>query len=97
MFEDTNRLRFDVPLDDVSRQWWIERFAEPFGLTPEDVGDLLSRSWTQEKSMRVTELDGRHERFSITVDGRFGGGDFWFHARTLDLRGGFLNARLATA
>jgi GNAT superfamily N-acetyltransferase len=42
--------------------------------------------------MVVTHFDGVAERFSLRVEGAFGDGDFWFHARTLDLAGPVINA-----
>ena len=92
VFADSNRLRFEMRVDEIARQWWRTRFLDPFGLTPEDVGDALSRSWSGDKRMTVTQFDGETERFSIRVDGAFGDGDFWFHARTLDLSGPVINA-----
>lgn len=91
-FSDTNRIRFEVSVDEVSAEWWRRRFEEPFGLSPEDVGDLLSKSWEGDKRMVVTALDGRAERFSIRVEGAWGPEEFWFHARTLDLHGAAANA-----
>jgi hypothetical protein len=38
MFEGTNKLRFERPVDDASRRWWLEKFYDTFGLTPEDMG-----------------------------------------------------------
>ena len=92
MFSDSNRIRFEAAVDDVSAEWWRRRFEEPFGLLPEDVGDLLSKSWQGDKRMVVTALDGRAERFSIRVEGAWGPEEFWFHARTLDLHGAVANA-----
>lgn len=91
-FADNNRIRFDVPIDDRAKAWWTERFDEPFGLSPEDVGDLLSKSWTADKQMVVTELDGVSQRFAVRVEGTWGREEFWFHARTLDLHGSLANA-----
>ncbi|MSO99854.1 MAG: hypothetical protein EXR07_02205 [Acetobacteraceae bacterium] len=92
IFMDSNRIHFDVPVDPRARQWWRDRFLTQFGLTPEDVGDALSQSWPDEKRMTVTQFDGEAERFFIRVEGSFGDGDFWFHARTLDLSGPAINA-----
>lgn len=92
IFADGNRLHYDVPVDPVARQWWRDHFLARYGLTPEDVGDALSRSWPGDKRMIVTQFDGEAQRFSIRVEGTFGDGDFWFHARTLDLSGPVINA-----
>jgi GNAT superfamily N-acetyltransferase len=92
IFADSNRLLFDVPVDDAGERWRRQNFLVPFGLTPEDVGDALSRSRDGEKRMVVTQCDVVAERFSIRVEGAFGDGDFWFHARTLDLTGPVINA-----
>lgn len=92
IFTDGNRIRFDVVVDQAAQQWWQDRFISLHGLTPETVGDALSQSWPGEKRMTVTQFDGQAERFSIRVEGAFGDGDFWFHARTLDLSGPVINA-----
>ncbi len=92
IYADGNRIRFEAVVDPTARQWWHDRFVAQFGLTPEGVGDALSASWPGEKRMTVTQFDGRTERFSIRVEGAFGDGDFWFHARTLDLSGSVINA-----
>lgn len=92
MFSNTNRLRYDVPVDTAARQWWRDNFLARHGLTPEAVGDALSRSWPGDRRMVVTQFDGVSQRFSIRVEGAFGDGNFWFHARTLDLSGPVVNA-----
>jgi GNAT superfamily N-acetyltransferase len=92
IFSDSNRIRYDVPVDPDARQWWRDTFLARYGLTPEDVGDALSRSWPSDKRMVVTQFDGTTERFSIRVEGAFGDGDFRFHARTIDLSGPVINA-----
>lgn len=92
IFSDSNRLRFNVPVDPAARQWWRDHFLARHGLTPEAVGDALSQSWHGDKRMVVTQFDGVTERFSIRVEGAFGDGDFWFHARTIDLSGPVINA-----
>jgi GNAT superfamily N-acetyltransferase len=92
MFLDTNRIRFDVPVDSGDMAWWQEHFEEPFGLSPENVGDMLSKSWRGDKKIVVTELSGIRQRFSVRVEGSWGKEEFWFHARTLDLHGPAANA-----
>lgn len=92
VFRDGNRIRFEAPVDEAAKDWWRRRFLHGLGLTPEDVGDLLSRSWAGEKRMTVTQFDGVAERFSLRVEGSFGDGDFWFHSRTLDMHGAVINA-----
>jgi GNAT superfamily N-acetyltransferase len=92
MFESTNRIRFVVDIGDDDRRWWLEAIYEPFGLTPQDVGDRLSAAWSNDKRMEVTELDGRLKRFAVTISGEFGSGQAWLLERTLDFRGSFLNA-----
>lgn len=91
-FETGNSIRFEIEVDEAGRDWWRENFLDTLDLTPEGVGEALSASWAGERRMTVTELDGRRKRFAIRVDGRFGDGDFWFHARTVDLQGSFVNA-----
>jgi len=92
MFEDTNRIAFETPVDAAGRAWWLEAFFDRFGLTPEDVGDRLSRSWVGDKRIVVTVLDGHARRVSLRIHGAFGEGDFWLQERTLDLRGAVINA-----
>lgn len=91
-FLDNNRIRFDVPVDDQAKAWWAAQFDVPFGLSPENVGDLLSNSWSADKRMVVIELNGVTQRFAVRVEGAWGREEFWFHARTLDLRGSVANA-----
>ncbi len=92
MFESNNRITFKVAVDDLTAAWWVSEFYEPFKLTPEGVGDKLSASWTGEKRMTVTELDGVSKRFSIEVSGQFDMVNFWIHDRTLDMDGRVMNA-----
>jgi GNAT superfamily N-acetyltransferase len=92
IFSDSNRLHYEVAVDPAARRWWRDNFLGRHGLTPEGVGDALSRSWPGDKRMVVTQFDGVTERFSIRVEGAFGDGDFWFHARTIDLSGPVINA-----
>ncbi len=92
MFEDSNRIRFAVDIGDADRDWWLTSIHDPFSLTPEDVADRLSSSWTGDKSIVVTELSGATQRFGASVSGAFGAGKIWILQRTLDFRGSFLNA-----
>lgn len=93
MFEDGNRIRFARPVDETGRAWWLERFFEAHGLTPEDMGDLITRSVTTEKSMRYDFIDGVGQAFSLRVEGRFrDAGEIWFVERTLNLSGAAFNA-----
>jgi len=88
-FRSTNRIRFDVAVDEAAEAWWRSEFKD---LTPEGVGDLLSASWGGDKQMAVTELDPVRGRFGIQVTGIWTAGDFWFHHRTMDMSG-----KIATA
>lgn len=92
MFSSSNRIRFAVEVGEAARGWWMESIFEPFGLTPEGLGDRLSASWAGDKRMEVTELDGSSRRFAISVSGEFGSGQLWLVERTLDFKGSFLNA-----
>jgi GNAT superfamily N-acetyltransferase len=92
MFENSNRIRFVVEIHDEDRKWWLTSIYDRFGLTPEDIGDRLSASWSADRRMEVTELNGPLQRFGITISGDFGGGHAWILERTLDFRGAFLNA-----
>jgi GNAT superfamily N-acetyltransferase len=92
MFQNGNRIAFETPVNAEDKAWWLEAFFKKHGLTPEDVGDRLSNSWSGEKSIVVTVLDGHARRASFRVQGAFGDGDFWLHERTLDMRGVVINA-----
>src|SRR5690606_38779611 len=46
MFENSNRIRFVVEIRDEDRKWWLTSIYDRFGLTPEDIGDRLSASWS---------------------------------------------------
>ena len=93
MFDPNNRLAFDRPVDPAARAWWLARFFEPHGLTPEGMGDLLMRSVTQEKLTRYDFIDGIGQAFRIRVEGRFvDGSQIWFVERTLSLAGGVFDA-----
>jgi predicted GNAT family acetyltransferase len=84
MFADTSRICFEAQVGNGDMEWWQTRFMEPFGLSPEHVGDLLSKSWSGEKRIVVTELSGAKQRFSVRVQGAWDQKEFWFHATTLD-------------
>ena len=93
MFEDGNRVRFERPVDSSGRQWWADAFYEPFGLTPEGMGDLLTRSVSNEKAMTYRYIDGESHSFALRVEGRFrDGGDVWFVERSLHLDGTVFSA-----
>lgn len=93
MFEDSNRIKFERPVDDLGRQWWIENFFEPFELTPENMADLLTKSIATEKSVLCHYIDGRQQSFSVRVSGDlFTGEGFWFAHRSLELKGRIFNA-----
>jgi GNAT superfamily N-acetyltransferase len=93
MFEGTNKLRFERPVDDASRRWWLEKFFVTFGLTPEDMADRISRSAPGDKSAVYHFIDGSREAFSLRVSGDFPGTqEFWFAHRDLDLKGAAFNA-----
>lgn len=93
MFEGTNKLRFERPVDDASRRWWLEKFYDTFGLTPEDMADRISRSAPGDKSAVYHFIDGSREAFSLRVSGDFPGTqEFWFAHRDLELKGAAFNA-----
>jgi GNAT superfamily N-acetyltransferase len=93
MFEDSNRLRFERPVDDVGRQWWLAKFFEPHEITPEIMGDLLTNSLTSEKSILYHYIDGANEAFSIRIGGALPCDQgIWFVQRSLELRGAIFNA-----
>ena len=93
MFEPNNRLAFDRPVDEAARAWWLARFFELHGLTPEGMGDIITRSVTREKLTRYGFIDGVGQAFRLRVEGRFvDGSEIWFVDRTLSLAGGFFDA-----
>jgi GNAT superfamily N-acetyltransferase len=93
MFDDGNRIRFERPVDDIGRQWWLANFYEPFDLTPEGMADRLSRSAPGSKSAIYHFVDGIAETFSVRIDGDFPGSkEYWYAQRSLDLKGAAFNA-----
>ena len=93
MFEGNNRLRFERPVDEASKQWWIKKFYETFDLTPEGMADRITRSAPGEKSIAYHFIDAAKESFSLRIDGDFPGSqEFWFAHRELDLKGSAFNA-----
>jgi GNAT superfamily N-acetyltransferase len=78
---------------ELSQKWWLEAFYEPFGLTPEGMADLITKSAPGEKSSAYHYIDASREAFSLRVDGDFPGTrEFWYAYRELDLKGGAFNA-----
>lgn len=93
MFRDGNRVSFARPVDEAGRAWWLERFYDRFGLTPENMGDLITRSVLTGKAIRYDFIDGLGEAFALRVEGRFSDeGAVWFVERTLNLSGSVFNA-----
>ena len=93
MFEDGNNLRFERPIDEASRQWWLGKFYDTFDLTPEGMADRITKSAPGSKSTVYHFIDGAREAFSLRVDGDFPGTqEFWFAHRELDLKGSAFNA-----
>lgn len=93
MFESGNRVRFDRPVDEAAQQWWLESFHGPYGLTPEGMGDLITRSVASEKTMVYRMIDGIGHSFSLSVQGRFDeGGSVWMVERSLHLDGPVFSA-----
>jgi hypothetical protein len=88
MFEDGNRILFERPVDERGRAWWIAKFYEPYNLTPEGMGDLITRSVSEGKLIKYQYIDGVTEEFSLRVEGRFrDDGEIWYVHRTLALTG----------
>jgi GNAT superfamily N-acetyltransferase len=93
MFEGSNKLRFERPVDEASRQWWLDKFYDTLGLTPEGMADLITRSAPGEKLAVFHYIDASREAFSLRIDGDFPGTqEFWFAHRELDLKGSAFNA-----
>ena len=93
MFEDGNRVRFERPVDPDGRDWWIRRFYEPLELTPEGMGDLITKSASGDKLIKYEFIDGIGQAFRLKVEGGSSGvGEMWFVERTFELQGNFFNA-----
>lgn len=93
MFDANNRLAFDRPVDEAARAWWLARFFEPQGLTPEEMGNAIIRSVGTEKSIRYEFIEGVGQAFRLRVEGRFvDGSQIWFVERILSLAGGVFDA-----
>jgi GNAT superfamily N-acetyltransferase len=93
MFEDGNRVSFARPIDADGRAWWIERFFAPLGLTPEGMGELLTKSAPGYRNIRYAFIDGVGQAFRLVVEGSIAGsGEVWFVERTFELQGNFFNA-----
>lgn len=93
MFEPNNRLAFDRPVEEAARAWWLARFFEPHGLTPEGMGLAVTRSLPQDKHVRYRFIDGPGEAFCVRVEGNFAdNAELWFVERTLSLKGGAFQA-----
>ena len=93
MFADGNRIRFERPVDEKARAWWLEDIYDKRGLTPEDVGDLVTRSIQTEKSIIYRRIDGGAQEFALRVEGRLqDAGELWFVDRTISISGALFNA-----
>jgi len=93
MFEDGNRIKFARPVDQSARAWWVERFYDPFVLTPENIGDLITKSAAGDKNIFYEFIDGVGQTFRLRVEGALSGpGEVWFVERTFELRGNLFNA-----
>jgi GNAT superfamily N-acetyltransferase len=92
MFDDGNRIRFPRPVDEAARQWWIDKFYQPFDLTPEGMADSLTKSAQEPKLARYEFIDAATESFSLRVDGELPDQQFWYVHRSLDLRGSAFSA-----
>jgi hypothetical protein len=93
MFDNGNRVHFERPVDDAGRQWWLEAFYDPYDLSPESMGDLLTQSVTRDKSIVYRFVDGADHSFALRVQGRFqGDGQVWFVERSFRLEGTIFSA-----
>ena len=93
MFEDGNRVKFVKAVDQDGRDWWVKRFYEPLELTPEGMGDLITKSAGGDKLIKYEFIDGIGETFRLKVEGgQSGDGEMWFVERTFELQGNFFNA-----
>ncbi len=93
MFQDGNRIRFERTVDEAGQAWWLAAFHGPFGLTPEDMADLLTSSIDTPKSIIYRSIDGERHAFSLRVEGRLqDAGEVWFVERSLQLEGAAFSA-----
>jgi GNAT superfamily N-acetyltransferase len=93
MFEDSNRVKFGRPVDDAGQQWWLATFFEPFDLTPEAMGDLVTKSLVSDKSIIYHYIDGQKQSFSVRVGGGLPDDQgIWFVRRSFEMRGSVFNA-----
>src|SRR5260370_30027394 len=58
MFEGNNNLRFERPVDEASRRWWLDKFYDAFGLTPEDMADRISGGAPGDKPAVAQSIGG---------------------------------------
>ena len=93
-FESTNLMTFSPTWADIQVEWWAKKVFAVHGLYPDDLAELLSASAKEPKSFTLSDLDVARDSFVIKVEGRRGeSGEFWWHQRSLDLRGRFFEAQ----
>lgn len=92
MFDNGNRISFTRPVDELARQWWIDKFYRPFDLTPEEMANSLTKSAPEPKFARYEFIDAATESFSLRIDGALPDQQFWYAHRSLDLRGSAFSA-----
>jgi len=93
-FQDNNLITFAPSWTEEQQDWWHERMFEPFGIYPEELGEMLSASAPGAKAITMRNLSIANDSFEIEVRGEIGEtGRIWFHERGLDLQGAFFEAR----
>lgn len=93
-FIDTNAIRFSPPWGDADRAWWDTHMFEPYGIYPDELGEMLSASAVGNKTVTLGKIDTYANAFEIEVTGHIGDtGRAWFHQRRLDLSGPLFEAR----
>lgn len=74
--------------------WWEKNMFVPYGLYPEELGEMLSASAQEPKSFAFADLDTLSDSFVIKVKGQASDtGEIWWHQRRLDLAGRLFEAQ----
>lgn len=93
-FVDTNAIRFSPSWGDAEQAWWNTHMFEPYGIYPDELGEMLSASAIGDKIVTLGKIDTYSNAFEIDVTGHIGDtGRAWFHQRRLDLSGPLFEGR----
>jgi GNAT superfamily N-acetyltransferase len=92
-FADTNLLSFSPAWGNDQIEWWLENMYVPYGLYPDDLGEMLSASVQVSKVVTLLDMEPRRGSFVIRVKEAPGEtGEVWWHQRSLDLKGRLFTA-----